>query len=156
MSGDIFGCHNRGGGAIGTQWVEAKDTAKSYYNVQGSLHNKALTGPKCQSCWAWEPYKLTVLVCKAENLGKFIKTINEYHPERNIANQLLASAGGISLLTYAKGAFPLMSIRYTTWGKASHRDSEPVTVGLSALSSTFLVNGHMKPFPQFASHLLKN
>lgn len=94
MSADIFGCHNRRGGAIGIEWVEAKDTAKSYYNVQGSPHNKALTGPKCQSCWAWEAYKLMVLVCKADNLGKFIKIVNEYHPERNIANHLLASAGG--------------------------------------------------------------
>lgn len=97
-----------------------------------------------------------VLVCKAESLGNFIKTTNKYHPQRNIANQLLASAGGVPLLTYAKGAFSLMSVRYTTWGKASHPDSELVTVGLAALSSTLSVNDHMKPFPQFASHLLKN
>ena len=28
MSGDIFGCHNGGGGATDLQWVEARDAAK--------------------------------------------------------------------------------------------------------------------------------
>lgn len=30
MSGDIFGCHNWGGGVTGTQWVEARDAANKH------------------------------------------------------------------------------------------------------------------------------
>lgn len=67
MAENTLSCHNLVGGAIGTEWVEARDAAK-YSGTHRTTHSNELPGPQSQQCQSGEtelgPFCITLhLAC---------------------------------------------------------------------------------------------